>query len=301
MHKNPLLYPFSLIFGFIVHLRHLLFEMKILKTTSFDIPIISVGNITVGGTGKTPHTEFLINILKKDYKTAVLSRGYKRKTKGFVLGNLDSTSKQIGDEPKQMKQKFNEVTVAVCESRVKGVKRLLQENNDLDVILLDDAFQHRYIKPGLSILLIDYNRPVTDDHFIPYGNLRDNFNQTHRANIIIVTKTPENVKPIDMRVMETSLELMAFQSIYFTKIGYGDLTPVFKKEALMLDIEIIKNQKYSILLVSGIASPTPFIDFVKSFSTDIETLEFPDHHIFTEKDKNKISDVFNMLKKEKKL
>ncbi len=301
MLKVLLLYPISLIYGLVVNIRNFMFDVKILKSTSFDIPIISVGNITVGGTGKTPHVEYVISFLKEEYNIAVLSRGYKRATKGFVLAQKDSNAKEIGDEPKQIKQKYPDITVAVCESRVKGVKKLLEIDNKLNLILLDDAFQHRYITPGLSILLIDYNRPFLKDHYLPYGRLRENPGQRHRADIMLVTKTPKHVKPIDMRIMSKTLNLFPYQSLYFTSFEYGKICPVFSKNSYLIDKDIIKKEKYSVLIVTGIAYPQTLIEYVKTLTTDFSVLRFPDHHYFKTKDIEKISAQFSQIESEKKI
>lgn len=302
MLKSIFLYPISVIYGFIISIRNFLYDTHILKSVKFeDVPIISVGNITVGGTGKTPHVEFIVSFLKDNNKVAVLSRGYKRKTKGFLIAEKDSNSKQIGDEAKQIKQKFPEVIVAVSESRVKGVRKLLALEQKPDVIILDDGFQHRKISPGLSILLIDYNRPISRSHYLPYGNLRDNPRQKNRANIIIVTKTPKDVKPIDMRVIEQNLNPFAYQSLYFSSHKNLALTSVFKNSEFIVDEKNLHKEKYTILAVTGIANNFSFLKHIKSISTDFEILKFSDHNKYSEKDIKKIVEKYNKIKNSKKV
>ena len=182
-----LLYPFSLLYGIAVFVRNMLFDFHILKSRQFNLPVISVGNITVGGTGKTPHVEYLVKLLKDDFKIAVLSRGYKRKTKGFVIADDKPNPEDIGDEPAQIKLKYPDIEVAVNADRVEGIEKLKDRKNEL--IILDDAYQHRYVKPGLSILLIDYNRKIDEDFLLPFGNLRENAREIRRADIILITKS----------------------------------------------------------------------------------------------------------------
>ncbi len=299
-----LLYPFSLLYGLIVGIRNLLFDIKILKSTSFEIPIIAVGNITVGGTGKTPHIEYLIALLHSDFKIATLSRGYKRKSKGFILADENSTALQIGDEPMQIKRKFPNILVAVDKKRVNGVKNLLkhQSGEDLQVILLDDAYQHRYIKPGLSILLVDYNRLITRDHILPYGRLRESADEKVRANIIIVTKTPADMTPIQQRIITKEIDALPCQNLYFTTLSYGTLQPVFPQQTTILDDEsIFDNKGFAILLVTGIANPKPLRDYLDKFSRHISEIQFPDHYSFKEKDIRKIERVFENIKSPNKI
>ena len=222
-----LLYPFSLVYGLIVWLRNTLFDLQIIRSAEFPIPVISVGNITVGGTGKTPHTEYLVDLLKEEFRVATLSRGYRRKTRSFILAGADPDVWEIGDEPVQIKNKYPETEVAVDRKRVNGIRQLLKRIPDLDVILLDDGYQHRYVKPGLSILLIDFNRPIWSDHLLPAGRLREPAYEKRRANIILITKCPDRLKPIERRIIVKDLKLYPFQHLYFTKLTYGQPVPVF--------------------------------------------------------------------------
>ncbi|MGM0504272.1 MAG: tetraacyldisaccharide 4'-kinase, partial [Bacteroidota bacterium] len=202
---SPILLPLSLLYGLIIYLRNRFYDYGFFKSTSFTIPIISIGNITVGGTGKTPHVEYLADLLKSEFSVATLSRGYKRKTKGFILAGDQSTAKEIGDEPRQIKQKFPNIEVAVDSKRVRGIQKLIDSNKDLDVVLLDDAFQHRKVQTNLSILLVDYNRPIDKDFMLPLGNLREQAFEKKRASIIIITKAPKDIKPIERRVLFNEL------------------------------------------------------------------------------------------------
>ena len=207
-------FPLSMLYGMAVGIRNRLFDCRILKPVEFDVPVISVGNITVGGTGKTPHTEYLISLLRKDFRIAVLSRGYKRKSREFILATKKSMVYDIGDEPKQIKHKFPDIKVAVDRKRVNGISQLLKKDNNIDAILLDDAYQHRYVKPGLSILLIDYTQPIFRDFLLPFGNLRERKHETRRADIIIITKTPKKIKPIEKKIFIKDLNVLPYQFLY---------------------------------------------------------------------------------------
>lgn len=298
-----LLFPVSLLYGMVVFFRNLLYDFNILSTTEFKIPIISVGNITVGGTGKTPHIEYLITLLKDDYKLATLSRGYKRKSKGFILSDEHSTANQIGDEPRQIKRKFPDILVAVDRKRVNGVKNLLKSEHGerLDAVLLDDAFQHRSISAGLSILLIDYHRPITRDFIMPYGRLRESSNGKDRANIIIVSKSPSNMTPIERRIIVKELNLLPFQSLYFTCLDYANIRAVFPKEAINVIDDEWSKEDVSILMVTGIANPKPLKKYLEDFSAIIEEIKFPDHYSFSSKDLELIQTKFEQLPGKNKL
>ncbi len=215
---NRKLTPLSWLYGLGVGLRNFCFQVGILKSRSFSVPIISVGNITVGGTGKTPHVEYLIRLLQEKFNVAVLSRGYKRKSRGFVMATKDTTARDIGDEPQQMHLKFPKVTVAVDPKRVRAIEQLTANDPNLDVILLDDAFQHRYVKPGINILLVDYHRLIIYDRLMPVGRLREPVSGKNRADIVIVTKCPKDLKPMDFRIISKALERHRYQHHYFTPL-----------------------------------------------------------------------------------
>ncbi len=280
-----LLLPFSKLYGFAVTMRNRLFDWGILKQEQFDVPIIVVGNLAVGGTGKTPHTEFIINELRWNYNIGVISRGYKRKTKGFVLATHQSTPNDIGDEPYQIYNKFGgQIPVAVCENRCNGIKELLGINPDINLILLDDAFQHRYVKPTVSILLTEFNRPIFYDHLLPFGNLREPIQGLSRADLIVVTKCPDEIKPMEYRIFNNKLKPFPFQHLSFSKYRYGQLTPVFPNKAINIPLLDWLNCDDLIYAISGIGNPTPFINHLRSFYANVKTSTFPDHHDFDHRD-----------------
>lgn len=291
---NEWLLPLSWLYGIGVGIRNSLFDLGILKSRSFDVPVISVGNITVGGSGKTPHVEYLIELLRKRAKVAVLSRGYKRKSKGYVLSGPDTKMQEIGDEPYQMHKKFNDIYVAVDKDRCHGIERLTtdSETKDTDVILLDDAYQHRYVKPGINILLVDYHRLIIYDKLLPAGRLREPKEGKTRADIVIVTKCPKNLKPMSFRVLSRALNLFPYQQLYFTRLDYSDLRLLFGKKTRPLS-DITPNEH--ILLLTGIASPEQMVQDLKPCCKDITPLRFADHHQFTDSDVEKINSTFASL------
>ncbi len=289
-----LLFPLTLVYTPIIWIRNKMFDFKILKSTSFDIPVISIGNISVGGTGKTPHSEYVINLLKDEFNVALLSRGYGRKTKGFLIADEKSTAFDIGDEPRQIKQKFKNITVAVDGNRVRGINKLM-ENVDLNVAILDDAYQHRYVNPGMNILLIDYNNPITDDYILPMGNLREPASEKDRAHIIFITKTPSEIKPIRRRIIEKDLNLYPYQSLYFTNFNYGNPINIFNKE----EIEI--NNSTDVLIVTAIANSKPLVKYLSKKTNSVNELKFRDHHIWTKPDFEKIKTEFEKIQSNNKV
>ena len=289
---NEWLLPLSWVYGWCVRFRNFLFDIGILKSKSFDVPVISVGNITVGGTGKTPHVEYLIRLLRQHFNVAVLSRGYKRKTKGFIQADMDSTSRDIGDEPYQMKHKYPDVTVAVDKSRVNGIERLM-ESKDIDVVLLDDAFQHRYVKPGINILLVDYHRLVIYDKLLPAGRLREPLKGKDRADIVIVTKCPKELKPMEFRVITKAMNLYAYQSLYFTSLAYDKMIPLFRKNGKRALEDIASNEH--VLLLTGIASPKQMQVDIEPHASNVYPLTFSDHHNFRSRDIERINETFASL------
>lgn len=294
--------PLSWIYGAVMWVRNKLFDIGVLPQLEYEVPVVGVGNLTVGGTGKTPHTEFIISQLSGSYRVAVLSRGYKRKTRGFIMANSKSTPDSIGDEPWQIYNKFgNLVKVAVCENRRKGISELLNLYPDLDLIVLDDSFQHRWVKPKVSILLMEYGRPVYEDHLLPLGRLREAPHEINRADMVIVTKCPETLSPIDFRIVTKNLDLMKFQKLYFSKYVYEPLKPVFKDEAKFSVSLSSFTERDSIFLLTGIAHPRYFVRHFKSYSCRKKVEHFPDHHDFTRKDILKITEKFNKMKGERKI
>ena len=226
-----LLLPFACIYGLIIAIRGKLFDWRILPSESFPVPVISVGNLSYGGTGKTPMVEYIIRLLQKEKKIATLSRGYKRNTRGFILATNQSTFEEIGDEPLQYKTKFSNLEVAVHERRRKGIKQLMKSFPDLDLILLDDAYQHRYVKPGLSILLTDFHKLFVNDYPLPAGTLREFRSASRRADIIIITKTPSVLSPITRRRLTALLKPKAHQQLLFSYISYGEPIPICEEHA----------------------------------------------------------------------
>lgn len=293
---NYLLAPLSFLYGLGVRVRNILFNWGMLPSEEFPVPVISVGNLAVGGTGKTPHVEYLIRLLKDKYKIAVLSRGYKRKTKDFVLADDKSSYLTIGDEPFQIKRKFPDILVAVDSNRRRGIRNLLQlpEEERPEIILLDDAFQHRYVTPSLSIVLTDYNRLYYRDMLLPAGRLREPSSGIHRADVVVVTKCIKNLKPIDYRIIADEMKLLAYQQLYFTHITYGQLEPLYPASISFHEKFSIKKDD-EILLLTGIASPESFIREVEKQSDKVTTMTFPDHHIFSKQDIRKINETFNRI------
>jgi len=304
---NRKLLPLSWIYGLGVGIRNFGFEIGLLKSHAFTVPIISVGNITVGGTGKTPHVEYLIRLLKEKYRVAVLSRGYKRKTRGFVVADDDTTATDIGDEPQQMHLKYPDITVAVDPKRVRAIEQLTDDDPDLDVILLDDAFQHRYVKPGVNILLVDYHRLIIHDRLLPAGRLREPLSGKNRADIVIVTKCPKDLKPMDFRVITRAMDLYPYQHLFFTTLNYEPLRPVFPDEAAATALglgaadsahnDVVSGfpADTSVLLLTGIASPRQLMEDLAPLSSRITPLTFPDHHNFRKKDIARINSTFAAL------
>lgn len=290
------LLPLSFLYGMGVRLRNMLFDTGILESRSFPIPVISVGNITVGGAGKTPHVEYLIRLLCETKRVSVLSRGYKRRTKGYLLASSSSTSLELGDEPYQMYLKYGrQVHVAVSANRCEGIERLCSdpETKDTDVILLDDAFQHRYVKPGVNILLVDYHRLIVYDKLLPAGRLREPKDGKRRADIVIVTKCPPDLRPMDFRVITKALNLYPYQKLFFTTIEYGDLIPLFSNSRSLALSEITSD--YEVLVLSGIASPQHLLCDIQKHTENVIPMTFRDHHLFTPKDIARINNTFDSL------
>ena len=290
---NKWLLPLSWCYGLVVKLRNFLFETGALKSRSFTVPVIAVGNITVGGTGKTPHVEYLVDLLKNQFNVAVLSRGYKRKSKGFIIAQQDTPVHEIGDEPYQMKQKFPSVTIAVDKKRCHGIDMLMDNDSKLDVVLLDDAFQHRYVKPGVNILLVDYHRLIIYDTLLPAGRLREPLDGKDRADIVIVTKCPKELKPMEYRVITKAMHLYPYQRLYFSTLEYDALKPVFTKEHGMKALSDMK--EYHTLLLTGIGSPKQLEHDLSPVIADITPMTFSDHHQFRKKDVALINETFEAM------
>ena len=290
---NEWLLPLSWIYGSIVRFRNWLFDIGVKKSKSFALPVISVGNITVGGSGKTPHVEYLVRLLQDKVKIAVLSRGYKRKSRGYVLAEEDTEMKEIGDEPFQMHQKFPGIYVAVDAKRVRGIQHLQddEETKDVEVILLDDAFQHRYVKPGINILLVDYHRLIIYDKILPAGRLREPLSGKNRADIVIVTKCPKDLKPMEFRVLTKAMNLYPFQKLYFTCINYDKPIGIFNEQ--QLDLESLKDK--NVMLLTGIASPKQMEHDLTPMVKTLTSVSFGDHHHFKSKDIDRINEIFESM------
>ena len=293
---NKKLLPLSWLYGLGVGFRNLLFEMGVLKERSYPTPVISVGNITVGGTGKTPHVEYLIRLLKGHLHVAVLSRGYKRKSRGFLLATPETPLRDLGDEPYQMKQKYPGIDVAVDAKRTRGIEHLTSgtyTKKEVDAILLDDAYQHRYVKPGLNILLVDYHRLIIYDKLLPAGRLREPVKGKDRADIVIVTKCPTTLNPMEFRVLTKQMNLYPYQQLYFTTIKYEPLRPLFEGTEHIEKLEELAGR--NILLLTGIASPKQIYYDLKPHTPNILPLRYGDHHNFKKKDIKKINEAFEAL------
>lgn len=281
--------PLAWLYAAATSVRNFMFETGILKSKSYDIPIISIGNITVGGTGKTPHTEYIIRLLQDKNQVAVLSRGYKRKSKGFVLAETNTPMSMIGDEPYQMKKKFPNILMAVDKDRCEAIEKLTapEMKPEVDVILLDDGYQYRYVQPGMNILLTDYHRLICFDKVLPAGRLREPKRGQNRADVVIVTKCPANITPMEMHGISRSLDLESWQQIFFTTFVYGN---PYRMDDNTQTITLDELAQKDILLVTGIASPEQMEYDLKKLGIKFESMHFPDHHDFTAEEKSRIKE-----------
>jgi len=280
-----LLYPFALIYGAVLWIRNRLYDAKFFNSIEFSVPVITVGNLSTGGTGKTPHVEYLVQLLQYRYKVATMSRGYKRHTQGFMLADGNTNALRIGDEPMQYYIKFPELVVSVAEERMIGIPALLQRRPDVDVILLDDAYQHRSVKAGMNILITDYSRPFYNDHILPFGSLRESRSAYKRANIIIVSKCPHDLTGRQAKNIEKEIDPQPYQKVYFTDIHYDTPYDFVTKEPATIHAK-------NIILVCGIARPELLIAFLKSNSSDLHTLSYKDHHYYVSDDLEEIKTTY---------
>ncbi len=293
------LIPFSWLYGLVVSVRNAFYDRRIFSSESFRVPLISVGNLSAGGTGKTPHIEYLAGLLKPGYRVATLSRGYMRRTKGFRLATAQSVPDEVGDEPLQLKIRHPDITVAVDRDRVNGVKRLMEMIPPAEVVLLDDAFQHRSVKPGLSMVLMDYHRPVDRDLLLPAGRLREPLRSLNRADGIIVTRSPGEVNEEERRQWRTRLKLSERQSLFYSTVEYGSFLSVYTgTPPLLKDQGIVSGDQpvEAILLVTGIAHPEGLKEFISNHAAVIHHLRYPDHHEFSRSELRKIERNFVRLK-----
>lgn len=288
--KRWYLYPFSLIYHLVTAIRNLFYNLGFFKSTKFKTPIVSVGNLAVGGSGKSPMVMYLADLLSKNYRTGVLSRGYGRITKGYGITNYESNYKTVGDEAMQLFERFkNRFVIGVSEDRVFGARKII-DDMDLDVLILDDAFQHRAINPGFNILMTDYNDPYFKDFLLPAGNLRESRANKKRAQVIMVSKCPENLTEEKKQYYVSRIRPSQDQKVFFSSITYDE--NLYSKEKSLPDNNLAY---YDILLITGIANPKPLLQHLSKFSQRVKHLKFKDHHSFTQ------ADVENIIKEYKKL
>ncbi|HRG82907.1 MAG TPA: tetraacyldisaccharide 4'-kinase, partial [Chitinophagaceae bacterium] len=290
-----LLFPFSLLYWLGIAVRNFLYDKQVLKSSSFGLPLICVGNLSVGGTGKSPMVEYLIRLLEHRYHIATLSRGYKRKTKGYALAGPDTTALEIGDEPMQFHQKFPELPVAVGEERMVAIPQLLHDRPQTELIILDDAFQHRAVKAGLNILLTDYSNLFTRDFYLPTGDLRDLKSSYKRAEIIVVTKCKNGISAAEKEKIRNEIRPVNGQKLFFTGLEYGDPWHFTNGDPKPLKAET------EVLLVTGIANPRPLKMMLEEKHKTYQMLQFPDHHIFTIDDWKEIIRKFGEIKAKDKI
>ncbi len=271
--------PVAFLYGIAVSVRHKMFDWKILRSREYDIPVVCVGNLTVGGTGKTPVVEMLIRRLRGEYKIAVLSRGYKRKTKGYLEVDAGMSFLRTGDEPKQIKLKYPEVVVAVCEKRAEGIDRIRRRHPEVNLVILDDGFQHRYVEPWTNIVLMDYSRPIWQDHLLPWGTLRDGVSQMHRANYVLVTKCPAEMNPLERRIVRKSLKLFPYQELYFCNTTIGQPIAMFPEGAGRT-----VRQGDNVIAMSGIGNPAAFEEGLAELYRVVGSLRYADHHPYHSRD-----------------
>ncbi len=281
-----LLFPFSFLFGLIVWLRNWLYDHNVFKSVSFGIPLINVGNLSVGGTGKSPMVEYIVLHLKEKFKVATLSRGYKRKTKGYALATANTTAVDIGDEPMLFFKKFPDIPVAIGEQRLEAIPQLLHDKPETEVIILDDAFQHRVINAGLNILLTDYDNLFTRDFFLPTGDLRDMRSSYKRAQIIVVSKCPPTISIEEKHEIINELDVLAHQKTFFTSIKYGEPYHIVDGSAYTL------NDTTDVLLVTGIANPLPLKNYLEEKAESYSMMQYQDHYNFVIDDWREIRDRF---------
>lgn len=287
---RKILFPFSLLYAAITRLRNYFYDRGWFKSVSFGIPVIAVGNLSVGGTGKTPMIEYLVRLLKDDFDLAILSRGYGRKTSGFLLGENGTNAEMIGDEPYQFFKKFDGVKVAVDENRVRGVTALLEATDPPELVLLDDAFQHRRIQAGFYILITSYGKLYSEDRVLPLGNLREPKTGARRANVILVSKCPNDLKENERKSILDSLKVQDNQEVFFTGIRYADRA-IGKAGTLTLE----ELRSCQIVLVTGIANPEPLLEYLREKDIGFEHLKFRDHHQLTQSEHTRIESAFDQL------
>ncbi len=291
-----LLIPFAMLYGVIVGIRNWFYQKNILKSFDFDVPVIAVGNLSVGGSGKTPHTEYLIRLLKDYLNVATLSRGYNRKTRGFYIVHPRNNADQVGDEPLQFARKFNDILVSIGESRAFAIPQIMMNHPETEVILLDDAFQHRAVRPGLNILLTEFDRPFTGDYLLPVGRLREWRSGYRRADIIVVSKCPEQVSNEEREQLIKEINPLKHQQLFFSRYHYGNLYYIFNPA-----YRIALDEKLDVLLICAIARTDYLLDYLKPRVSHVQSLEYEDHHVFTKFDLSNLVTNFKRLDSDRKI
>lgn len=295
--SKMVLLPCSKVYGFITFVRNKMYDARILPQNEFDIPVLVVGNLAVGGTGKTPHVEYIVEALRLNYHIAIVSRGYKRSTRGFVLATPQSKPSDIGDEAYQMYHKFDcKITVAVCEDRTTAITELQQIDPDINLIVMDDAFQHRRVKPTVSVILTEYRHPVFRDKMLPYGRLREGLYALNRADMVVVTKSPDTMPDYDYRHFMRDLNLFPYQSLFFSRFAYQALVPLSPEQSTAVPSLEWMTAADSILAVAGVANPRPFVRYLKSFQPKVRVNVFGDHHNFSRRDMEMLRERFRTMK-----
>lgn len=295
-----LFYPISKVYGWVVAIRNAMFDRNVmLHQRKFDIPVIVVGNISMGGSGKTPHTEYIVDSFASEYRIGVLSRGYRRSTRGFVMAGDDTLPEDIGDEPFQIYSKYAHrgVRVAVCEDRVKGIEMMRRLYPDINLMVLDDAFQHRYVKPSLAVVLMEYARPAYHDKMLPYGRLREPMSALNRADVVVITKCPETMTPMESRIIKTNLNLFPYQRLLFSSYRYLPLIPIFPENiphGSCVDLSRM-SECDSIFAVAGVANPRPFVNYLRTYRAKVKLRRYSDHHNFDRSDMEGIKMRFNAM------
>ena len=283
--RELLLAPLAMLYRMVVSLRHKLFDCGLLKSEKFDIPIVCIGNITVGGTGKTPMSEMVIGYMSRTHRVALLSRGYGRRTKGYLEVTTTAHYRDVGDEPLQIKRKFPDTVVIVCEKRVEGIRRIQAEHPEVNLIVMDDGFQHRYVDPKINVLMVDSTRPIQSDHMLPLGSLRDLPEQLYRAHYFIVTKCPEQMPPIERRILRKVLIKYAYQHIYYTRFECFTPQPIFPEDAV--GEPVVKQRK--VIALSGIGNPGPFLRTLGEWFEVVAEQTCKDHHVYRVSDMQKLA------------
>lgn len=287
---RKILFPFSLLYAAITELRNYFYDRGWFESVSFDIPVIAVGNLSVGGTGKTPMIEYLVRLLKDDFDLAILSRGYGRKTSGFLLGENGTNAEMIGDEPYQFFKKFDSVKVAVDGNRVRGISALLEADNPPEVVLLDDAFQHRPVRAGFYVLMTSFGKLYADDQVLPCGNLREPKSGARRADVILVSKCPDDLREDERESITDRLKVDNSQEVFFTGIRYADKAINGRGKLTLEEL-----RSYRVILVTGIANPSPLLEYLRGQGIGFEHLKFSDHHLLTRSEFTRIESALNQI------